>query len=161
MDYIFYQAAAVNGFDSFGHYLRAGLIVNQCSTYAVDPTRRLLGELPPRGGVRDRRGAASTPRDPVLAWTARVLRGRDPRSRDRARRRAGAREPAAGSAAPRRPRRRRRPRTARAAPAARRRPSDAGAAAAAGRRRPAADADAAARATPSVRCSTTCSGGDG
>ena len=37
MDYIFFQAAAVNGFDSFGHYLRAGLIVNQCSTYAVDP----------------------------------------------------------------------------------------------------------------------------
>ena len=34
MDYIFYQAAAVNGFDAVGHYLRAGLIVNQCATYA-------------------------------------------------------------------------------------------------------------------------------
>ena len=38
LDYAFYQVAAVNGFDSLGHYLRAGLIVNQCSTYAVNPT---------------------------------------------------------------------------------------------------------------------------
>jgi phospholipid/cholesterol/gamma-HCH transport system substrate-binding protein len=37
MDYIFYQVAAINGFDQFGHYLRAGLIVNSCSTYAVEP----------------------------------------------------------------------------------------------------------------------------
>jgi ABC-type transporter Mla subunit MlaD len=37
MDAIFFQVAAVNGFDSFGHYLRASLIVNQCSTYAVEP----------------------------------------------------------------------------------------------------------------------------
>jgi len=37
MDYVFYQVAAINGFDSFGHYLRAGLIVNGCSTYATEP----------------------------------------------------------------------------------------------------------------------------
>jgi phospholipid/cholesterol/gamma-HCH transport system substrate-binding protein len=37
MDYIFYQVAAVNGFDQFGHYLRAGLIVNQCTEYAREP----------------------------------------------------------------------------------------------------------------------------
>jgi phospholipid/cholesterol/gamma-HCH transport system substrate-binding protein len=37
MDYIFYQVAAVNGFDQYGHYLRAGLIVNLCSTYAISP----------------------------------------------------------------------------------------------------------------------------
>jgi phospholipid/cholesterol/gamma-HCH transport system substrate-binding protein len=36
MDYIFYQVAAINGFDSFGHYLRAALIVNQCSNYAIE-----------------------------------------------------------------------------------------------------------------------------
>ena len=34
MDYIFYQVAAINGFDAVGHYLRAGLIVNNCATYA-------------------------------------------------------------------------------------------------------------------------------
>jgi hypothetical protein len=37
MDYLFYQVAAINGFDSLGHYLRAGLIVNTCSEYAIDP----------------------------------------------------------------------------------------------------------------------------
>ena len=38
MDYIFFQMTAVNGFDSIGHYLRAGLIVNLCSTYATQPS---------------------------------------------------------------------------------------------------------------------------
>ena len=35
LDYGFYQAAAVNGYDSISHYLRAGLLVNLCSTYAI------------------------------------------------------------------------------------------------------------------------------
>jgi phospholipid/cholesterol/gamma-HCH transport system substrate-binding protein len=38
MDYLFYQVAAINGFDSFGHYLRAGLLVNLCVNYATQPT---------------------------------------------------------------------------------------------------------------------------
>jgi ABC-type transporter Mla subunit MlaD len=37
MDFIFYSVAAVNGFDELGHYLRAGLIVNQCTSYATAP----------------------------------------------------------------------------------------------------------------------------
>lgn len=39
MDYIFYQVAAINGFDGVGHYLRASLIVNICSTYATQDTK--------------------------------------------------------------------------------------------------------------------------
>jgi ABC-type transporter Mla subunit MlaD len=35
MDYIFYQVAAINGYDSIGHYLRAGLLLNQCSSYQI------------------------------------------------------------------------------------------------------------------------------
>jgi ABC-type transporter Mla subunit MlaD len=35
LDYLFYQVAAVNGFDTFGHYLRAGLILNACTDYAT------------------------------------------------------------------------------------------------------------------------------
>jgi phospholipid/cholesterol/gamma-HCH transport system substrate-binding protein len=35
MDYLFFQVAAVNGFDSVSHYLRANLIVNTCSQYAI------------------------------------------------------------------------------------------------------------------------------
>src|SRR3954449_3795965 len=38
MDYLFFQMTAINGFDSVGHYLRAGLIVNLCSTYATAET---------------------------------------------------------------------------------------------------------------------------
>ena len=37
MDFIFYSVGAVNGFDALGHYLRAGLIVNQCTSYATAP----------------------------------------------------------------------------------------------------------------------------
>jgi hypothetical protein len=29
---------AINGFDSAGHYLRAGLLLNTCSTYAIEKT---------------------------------------------------------------------------------------------------------------------------
>ena len=37
MDYIFFQVAAINGFDSVGHYLRAALILNTCSSFSVTP----------------------------------------------------------------------------------------------------------------------------
>jgi virulence factor Mce-like protein len=37
LDYLFFQTIAVNGFDSIGHYLRAGLVVNLCTTYATSP----------------------------------------------------------------------------------------------------------------------------
>lgn len=37
MDYLFFQVAAVNGYDSLGHYLRAGLIVNTCTAYTDEP----------------------------------------------------------------------------------------------------------------------------
>jgi ABC-type transporter Mla subunit MlaD len=40
MDYFFFQATAINGFDSASHYLRAGLNVNvACSLYAVQPVK--------------------------------------------------------------------------------------------------------------------------
>ena len=37
MDYIFFQATAINGYDSVSHFLRAALIVNVCSQYATTP----------------------------------------------------------------------------------------------------------------------------
>jgi len=74
MDYLFFQAGALNGFDSFGHYLRAGLIVNQCSTYAVDPVGGCSSNFRSQASATVA-GAGSMPRDPVLAWTARALRG--------------------------------------------------------------------------------------
>jgi ABC-type transporter Mla subunit MlaD len=35
MNYIFFQVLAVNGYDEISHYLRAGLIVNPCTTFAT------------------------------------------------------------------------------------------------------------------------------
>jgi phospholipid/cholesterol/gamma-HCH transport system substrate-binding protein len=35
MDYLFYQVTAINGYDAVGHYLRAGLLLNTCSQYAI------------------------------------------------------------------------------------------------------------------------------
>jgi virulence factor Mce-like protein len=32
-DFVYYLALATNGYDSIGHYLRAGLVTNSCSTY--------------------------------------------------------------------------------------------------------------------------------
>ena len=36
-DFIYYLALSTNGFDAIGHYLRAGLVTNNCSTYVMTP----------------------------------------------------------------------------------------------------------------------------
>ena len=93
MDYIFYQAAAVNGFDAVGHYLRAGLLVNAVHDLRRRPRRRLLGEVP---GGRERvlRASARRPRSRRRAATpccARPRRRWPTRSGRRSRRRASSR----------------------------------------------------------------------
>jgi phospholipid/cholesterol/gamma-HCH transport system substrate-binding protein len=86
MDYVFYQVAAINGFDSFGHYLRAGLIVNQCSTYADEPTPGCSAKFPNATATAATAGAEG-PSDPVLKATAeaiaRALRGETGASSER------------------------------------------------------------------------------
>jgi ABC-type transporter Mla subunit MlaD len=37
MDFVYYLGLATNGFDSIGHYLRAGLLANSCSDYSLEP----------------------------------------------------------------------------------------------------------------------------
>ncbi len=37
-DLIYYITLVSNGFDGLGHYLRAGLVTNVCSTYALEPS---------------------------------------------------------------------------------------------------------------------------
>jgi virulence factor Mce-like protein len=65
MDYLFYQVAAINGYDSFGHYLRAGLILNACSQYAISPLPDCLSKFSSSSGESSSRAAstraASTP----------------------------------------------------------------------------------------------------
>ncbi|MCW2966501.1 MAG: hypothetical protein JWM71_273 [Solirubrobacteraceae bacterium] len=41
LDYLFYQVSAINGYDSFGHYLRASLILNLCTQYATQSTKQI------------------------------------------------------------------------------------------------------------------------
>jgi ABC-type transporter Mla subunit MlaD len=74
LDYAFYQVAAVNGFDSFGHYLRAGLIVNQCSTYAINPTPGCTANFVPATATAAGASGPDYPTDPVLAATAAAIR---------------------------------------------------------------------------------------
>ncbi len=72
MDYLFFQTLAINGFDGIGHYLRAGLLVNLCSTYAIEPASGC------NANFRDTRavGSASSAKlDPHLAETREALRG--------------------------------------------------------------------------------------
>jgi phospholipid/cholesterol/gamma-HCH transport system substrate-binding protein len=73
MDYIFYQVAAINGFDAFGHYLRASLIVNTCSTYSIRPIAGCSANFLP-ASESTASAASAQPRDQVLLRTAQALR---------------------------------------------------------------------------------------
>jgi ABC-type transporter Mla subunit MlaD len=73
MDYLFYQVAAINGFDAFGHYLRAGLIVNTCSTYSIRPLPGCSANFLP-ASASTASAASAQPRDQVLLRTAQALR---------------------------------------------------------------------------------------
>ena len=92
MDFIFFSVSAVNGFDSISHYLRAGLIVNLCSSYAVAPVTGCSSNFPPSSSDSSSASAASAHpsatakeqavaaagNDPVLQRTAKVLAGEKP-----------------------------------------------------------------------------------
>jgi ABC-type transporter Mla subunit MlaD len=73
MDYLFYQVAAINGFDSYGHYLRAQLIVNTCTTYAIQNNPSCTANF--SGGSARAASADDSIRSPRLVREDRVLRG--------------------------------------------------------------------------------------
>ena len=60
MDYLFYQVAAINGFDSYGHYLRAGLILNACSQYAIASSPDCLSSFSNDSGGSARAASADS-----------------------------------------------------------------------------------------------------
>jgi hypothetical protein len=79
MDYLFYQVAAVNGFDSIGHYLRAILVVNICSTYAVQPDTACTSKFSEEEATaRSAKQQLDDGRSPALVRMDQVLRGADP-----------------------------------------------------------------------------------
>ena len=62
-DLIYYVTLASNGFDGLGHYLRAGLVTNVCSTYALEPSTACRSTFfDPADRVVRRRAARSRPR---------------------------------------------------------------------------------------------------
>ncbi len=79
---LYYSALSVNGFDEIGHYLRAGLVTNLCSTYATrifgactanfyDPTEvasaGASGELEARNATAvEQVGSSIAPADAIL-----------------------------------------------------------------------------------------------
>jgi phospholipid/cholesterol/gamma-HCH transport system substrate-binding protein len=77
MDYIFYQTTAINGFDALGHYLRAELIVNQCTNYSVRPVTGCSSNYTQSGAAASSAPtanlAAAVGNDPVLQRTAEAL----------------------------------------------------------------------------------------
>jgi phospholipid/cholesterol/gamma-HCH transport system substrate-binding protein len=102
MDYVFYQVAAINGFDSFGHYLRAGLIVNQCSNYATQPVFGCSANFS-QASATSAVDAAASSGDPTLERAALALAGEPPAKHDEtknASRRAGTDAPTTAGAQP-------------------------------------------------------------
>lgn len=73
LDYTFYQVTAINGFDSIGHYLRAGLIVNQCSNYSTHPVSGCSANFSNASSASASAASAAGPHDKILERTALAL----------------------------------------------------------------------------------------
>ena len=74
MDYIFYQTTAINGFDALGHYLRAELIVNQCTNYSIRPLTGCSSNFTQSDAAAATANlSAAVGNDPVLQRTAQAL----------------------------------------------------------------------------------------
>ena len=99
MDYIMYQVTAINGFDGVGHYLRAGLIVNQCAAYATQPVGGCSAKFrsATATSASARTASASTGVDPALIRSAEALRRALRREAAKSERKAAATTPAPAS----------------------------------------------------------------
>jgi hypothetical protein len=82
LDYAFYQVAAVNGYDSFGHYLRARLILNTCSRYYTKVVAGCSSKFAASASQSSAvsASAAATSDDPILERTSAALAGKNPDS---------------------------------------------------------------------------------
>ena len=81
LDYVFYQVAAINGYDNFGHYLRARLILNTCSRYYTRVVAGCWAKFAASAGAvvgRQRHRGRGRRGSPVLQRTSAALAGKDP-----------------------------------------------------------------------------------
>ena len=79
LDYIFFQVAAINGFDSVGHYLRAGLLVNACSVYAITSSPDCSANFQDQGTDSGSASAASASASAAAAPASAVTGSADTR----------------------------------------------------------------------------------
>jgi ABC-type transporter Mla subunit MlaD len=81
MDFLYFQAAATNGYDSIGHYLRAVLVITQCSTYITKgPATGCSSKWPPATSATAARASAAKagPRPTVESVKREIANGRSP-----------------------------------------------------------------------------------
>jgi ABC-type transporter Mla subunit MlaD len=83
MDFLYFQAAATNGYDSLGHYLRAVFVVTNCTTYVIDKAPGCTANfVKPAAGASSAsvaRAASSTSKTPTVADVNReIANGRSP-----------------------------------------------------------------------------------
>ncbi len=102
LDYFYFQAQAVNGFDSFGHYLRAGLFVNPaCSIYTVTAAEACSANFSNRGdAAAPEAEAAAATATPTATPTPTPRPARTPAAADTATQPTAAARAAAGQASP-------------------------------------------------------------
>ncbi len=85
MDLLYFSALSVNGFDEVGHYLRAALIVNTCTDYAISPVPGCESHFSDTKAIRA--GGASQATDTPIGDAVTAMR-------------TGKRLPAAGAGSP-------------------------------------------------------------
>jgi phospholipid/cholesterol/gamma-HCH transport system substrate-binding protein len=100
MDYIFYQATAINGMDGIGHYLRAALIVNQCAGYATTPVGGCSAHFPDASAASATAAGASPGLVRSAAALRRMLRDEAARAKTNAKANTGSKPAPAATATP-------------------------------------------------------------
>jgi ABC-type transporter Mla subunit MlaD len=79
MDFLYFQAAATNGYDSLGHYLRAVFVLTTCTTYAVTKAPGCSANFQAPATATTARAAKSSNKVPTVADVNReIAAGRSP-----------------------------------------------------------------------------------
>ncbi|WCB95926.1 hypothetical protein DSM104299_04678 [Baekduia alba] len=79
MDFLYYQAAATNGYDTLGHYLRAVFVLTSCTTYAIERTPNCGANFEQSATASSARAAKASTKVPTVAEVNRqIAAGRSP-----------------------------------------------------------------------------------
>jgi phospholipid/cholesterol/gamma-HCH transport system substrate-binding protein len=74
MDYLFYTVSAINGFDQFGHYLRAALILTSCTDYVTDPSSGCSANFGGSASTASTRAASARTKQPPARSSAAAVK---------------------------------------------------------------------------------------